>query len=473
MLSARQVSFRYPQEGHGLPPTSLEVAPGDLTLITGPSGCGKSTLARCLMGLIPHLYHGELSGEVWSNGYRTSETHMWQLTEKAGMVFQNPAAQMLALTVEDEIIFGLENLGLRRDEIKARLETVLDEFDLARMRDRNPQTLSGGEQQKLALAAIMARQPQTLILDEPLSMLDTTAVGSLIAYLERFAVAGKAVAIFEHRREYLEGAAGLRLLALEGKSNAEDLQPNEMTLPSHPSFKLKIEGLCVQLGGRAIFQGLDLSLDSRQIVAVVGRNGVGKTTLLRALAGLQKYSGVVNVVTGSGDQRPNLGMVFQNSDLQLFNASVREEILYHVPQPDLAYYQWLLAALGLEAYENTPPLLLSEGEKKRLTLGMVLMHQPAHGLLLDEPSLGQDSAHKTILVRMLRTLADAGQLVIMTTHDLALASHADRLILLGPEGKIVANDAANVVLQDQTAWQKTGITLPAWFPRSRHEESHR
>lgn len=472
MLSARQVSFRYPQEGQGLPPTSLDIAPGDLTLITGPSGCGKSTLARCLMGLIPHLYHGELSGEVWLNGYRTSETHMWQLAEKAGMVFQNPAAQMLALTVEDEIIFGLENLGLARTEIKARLETVLDEFDLARMRDRNPQTLSGGEQQKLALAAIMARQPETLILDEPLSMLDTTAAGNLIAYLERFAADGKAVAMFEHRREYLDGVSGLRLLTLEGKSKADDFQQNERTSPSRSSFKVEIEGLCVQLGGRAVFQNLDLSIDSRQIVAVVGRNGVGKTTLLRVLSGLQRHCGIVNVVTGARDQKPDFGMVFQNSDLQLFNASVRDEILYRVQKPDLAYYRWLLAALGLEPYENTPPLLLSEGEKKRLALGLTLMRRPAHGLLLDEPSLGQDSIHKTILVRMLRTLADTGQLVIMTTHDLTLASQADRLILLGPDGKVVANGATDVVLQDQAVWQKTGITLPAWFLRSRHEEAH-
>ena len=112
MLRAEQISFRYPQEGRGLRPISLEIEPGEITLVTGPSGCGKSTLARCLMGLIPHLYHGELSGEVWLNGYRTSETHLWELAEKAGMVFQNPTAQMLAPSVEEEIIFGLENLGL-------------------------------------------------------------------------------------------------------------------------------------------------------------------------------------------------------------------------------------------------------------------------------------------------------------------------------------------------------------------------
>jgi energy-coupling factor transporter ATP-binding protein EcfA2 len=278
--------------------------------------------------------------------------------------------------------------------------------------------------------------------------------------------------MFEHRREYLEDVAGVQLLALEGRSKANEFLPHEMRLPERPSFTLELEGLCVRLGGRTIFQDLDLSLHNRQIVAVVGRNGVGKTTLLRALAGLQRYSGVVNVVCGAGDQRPDLGIVFQNSDLQLFNASVRDEMLYRVPQPNLAYYRWLLASLGLEAYENTPPLLLSEGEKKRLTLGLVLMRQPAHGLLLDEPSLGQDGAHKAILVRMLQILANAGQLVIMTTHDLTLASQADRLVLLGPEGKIVANDATNVVLQDQAAWQKTGIALPDWFLRSRREETH-
>jgi energy-coupling factor transport system ATP-binding protein len=471
MLSARQVSFRYPQEGQGLPPTSLDISPGELTLITGPSGCGKSTLARCLMGLIPHLYHGELSGEVWLNGYRTSETHMWQLAQKAGMVFQNPAAQMLAPTLEDEIIFGLENLGLARAEIRSRLETVLDEFDLKHMRDRNPQTLSGGEQQKLALAAIMARQPDALILDEPLSMLDTTAAGNLIVYLERFAASGKAVAMFEHRREYLDGVSGLRTLTFAGKSKAVDLLEHGMPVPSRSRFRLELDGLGVNVGGRVVFQNFDLSLNNGQIVAVVGRNGVGKTTLLRAVSGLQRYSGSVKVVAHEGDQRPNFGMVFQNSDLQLFNASVRDEILYRVQKWDLAYYQWLLAALGLGSYENTPPLLLSEGEKKRVALGVVLMRQPAHGLLLDEPSLGQDSFHKTTLMRILRTLARAGQLVIMTTHDLTLASQADRLILLGPEGKIVANDLTDVVLQDQAAWQKIGIALPAWFLRNRHKET--
>ena len=466
MLRANQVSFRYPQEGHGLSPVSLEIASGELTLVTGPSGCGKSTLARCLMGLIPHLYHGELTGEVWLNGYRTSDVPMWQLAEKAGMVFQNPAAQMLASSVEDEIIFGLENLGLARDEIRARLEAVLNEFELAPMRERNPQTLSGGEQQRLTLAAILARQPEVLILDEPLSMLDTTAAEELIAYLERFVADEKTLVMFEHRQEYLERVKGLQHLALNGKAKKERFVLEDGLQKRQADFKLEIENLSVYLGGWNVLDRLNLSLDGGQIVAVVGRNGVGKTTLLRALSGLQKHTGSVKVVMSRGYRSPDLGMVFQNPELQLFNPSVRDEILYHLPNPDMEYYRRLVAALGLEPYENTPPLLLSEGEKKRVALGLVLMRHPAHGLLLDEPSLGQDHVHKTMLMRILRTLADAGQLVVITTHDLTLAEQADRLILFGREG-IIIDDDTDTVLQDQSVWERAGLILPDWFLRGR------
>jgi len=468
VIRAEQVSFRYPQEGNGLPPVSLEAAPGEFVLVSGPSGCGKSTLARCLMGLIPHLYHGDLSGNVWLNGFQTSETPIWKLAEKTGMVFQNPSAQMLAPSVEEEIIFGLENLGLAPAEITPRLETVLREFKLTPMRGRNPQTLSGGEQQRLALAAILARQPEVLILDEPLSMLDTTAASDLIAYLENFAANGKTLVIFEHRQEYLEGIPKLRHLVLNGKKKEEIHLPVTTPQLSQEKFTLEIEGLDVTLGVRAVLKNLNLSLDGGQIVAVVGRNGVGKTTLLRALSGLQKYSGDVKVISSQGECKPDLGMVFQNPDLQLFNASVRDEILYRLPNPDLDYYHWLVSALGLERYEKTPPLLLSEGEKKRVALGLVMMRRPAHGLLLDEPSLGQDHDHKDILVGILRALVHAGQLVVITTHDLTLAAQSDRLILLGNDG-IIADGETGDVLQDHAAWQRAGLLLPDWFVRSQKE----
>lgn len=458
-VRAEAVAYRYGQDRHGLAETTLSVAPGEFWLVEGPSGCGKSTLARCLTGLIPHLYRGAYRGRVWLDGLETAASPLWQLAGRGGLVFQNPASQMLAVSVEDEIVFGLENLGLPRSEIAARLEETLARFDLAPLRARAPQTLSGGEQQKLALAAIMARRPKVLALDEPLSMLDATAAADLVAHLTGLAHDGTAVIVCEHRHEYLAGVAGLRRLALTGGSPPRD-EPESAPRPvlgREAPFTLEVRDLTVHLGGRAMLDRLSFAAESGQVLAVVGRNGAGKTTLLRALAGLQRYEGEI----AAGGARPDFGLVFQNADLQLFNPSVRGEILYRVPAPDMQLYGRLLAALGLAAYEGTPPLLLSEGEKKRVALATVLMRRPRHGVLLDEPSLGQDRGHKEMLARLARDLARAGQLVIMTTHDLALAAQADRLLLLGREG-IVADGRPERLMRDPAPWQAIGLQVPAW-----------
>mgnify|MGYP001828620437 FL=1 len=458
IVRADEAAYRYPQNNHGLRTISLAIEPGERVLVAGPSGCGKSTLVRCLTGLIPHLYHGTLEGEVWLDGLRTIDVPMWQLAERAGLVFQNPAAQMLAQSVEEEIIFGLENLGLPRDVIRHRLETTLELFGLGPMRNRLPQTLSGGEQQKLALAATMARHPPVLMLDEPLSMLDGTAATDLVQHMTGLAEDGTTVVVCEHREEYLEAVPRLRTVSLEGPAVEDAVIPRLAPYLHEPqAHKLEVEGLTVPLGGRIVLKDLSFSAEMGHVVAVVGRNGVGKTTLLRALVGLQKHEGTINMNGG----RPDLGMVFQNADLQLFNATVRDEILYRVPEPDMALYDWLLEALGLARYEKVPPLLLSEGEKKRVALASVLIRRPRHGLLLDEPSLGQDAAHKNQLIRVGRALADAGQLVVLTTHDLTLAAQADRLALLGPEG-FVAHGPPAEILRDDASWAQLGLSVPSW-----------
>lgn len=462
-VRAERVAYRYPQNNHGLNPTDLVLQAGDRVLITGASGSGKSTLARCLTGLIPHLYRGRLEGAVWLDGRLTAETPLWELAESAGLVLQNPAAQMLAESVEEEIIFGLENLGLPRGEIGARLEAALEQFGLGTLRRRSPQTLSGGEQQKLALAAIVARRPPLLVLDEPLSMLDSTAAAALVDDLGKLAEEGSALVLCEHRAEQVQAISRLRVLSLCHPADPETAAAALPSASHPPSFEagspptLQVSGLSVHLGGRRVLHDLELTVPGGEVVAVVGRNGVGKTTLLRSLAGLQKHEGRVSVDGG----RPDLGLVFQNADLQLFNATVRDEILFRVAEPDAALYAWLLHALGLDCYEAMPPLLLSEGEKKRVALATVLMRRPRHGLLLDEPAVGQDGAHKARLMSTARTLAGSGRVVMLTTHDLALAAQADRLLLLGTEG-LVADGPPAAVLRDRQAWQQLGLIVPDW-----------
>jgi energy-coupling factor transporter ATP-binding protein EcfA2 len=457
-LQADQVAFRYPQNGHGLDETTLLIQPGEVVLVSGPSGCGKSTLARCLTGLIPHLYRGTLAGAVWVDGLRTTEAPLWQLAERAGMVFQNPASQMLASSVEEEIAFGLENLGLTPEGVRQRLDATLARFGLDILRTRSPRTLSGGEQQKLALAAVMARRPAVLVLDEPFSMLDSTAVAELVHHLTELSRKGTAVVVCEHRPEYLQAIPGLRTVQLNGQSR---MPISDSVVPHFdfrtPPFRLEVSGLTVQLGDQVVLKDLSFSVAGGQVIAVVGRNGVGKTTLLRVLAGLQKHQGSASV---TGEQ-PDLGMAFENADLQLFNATVRDEILYGLPDPDMALYAQLLEALGLTRYQAVPPLLLSEGEKKRVALATVLMRRPQHGVLLDEPSLGQDAAHKAMLIRIARGLADAGQLVILTTHDLSLAAQADRLLLLGQDG-LVADGPPPHLMRDPAPWVQIRLPVSPW-----------
>ncbi len=465
-LRVEDLAYRYPQNDRGVMTISLDVSPGDTWLVMGPSGCGKSTLARCLTGLIPHLYQGQMEGRVFLDGLDTSQTPLWQLTQKAGLVMQNPAAQMLASTVEGEIVFGLENLGLPRDEIQARLEEVLAQFDLLALRERSPLTLSGGEQQKVALAAMIARRPAVLVLDEPFSMLDSTASFELLAYLRLCAERGTALVICEHRHGVVRSLPAIRkrLPAFEQPSDASPFQGMRGCLASLTTanpFTLEIEHLNVSLEGHQVLRDLSFRVSGGQILAIVGRNGVGKTTLLRALVGLQHYTGKIHVA----GRRPELALVFQNPDVQLFNASVREEILYKVSDPDLDYYHWLLQVLGLDHYEDSPPLLLSEGEKKRVALATALMRKPRHGVLFDEPSLGQDTVHKARLMVLARALADAGHVVVMTTHDLPLAARADRMMLLGPEG-FVADGPPSQVLHDGRAWARLGLHVPEWIEES-------
>jgi energy-coupling factor transporter ATP-binding protein EcfA2 len=464
-LKAEALSFTYPGEpGRPLSGWSglltFELAPAECLHIAGPTGCGKSTLARCLTGLIPHLYHGQLSGTVWIGDLRSDQAPLWQLSEIAGLVFQNPAAQVLAPTVEEEIIFGLENLGLDKAEIDRRVAQALERFGLAELHNRAPQTLSGGEQQKLALAAVVARRTPVLVLDEPLSMLDTTAAFDFVQHLADWVAQGGAAAICEHRHEYLQSLPDLRLLTLDGRPElAPDLPALE--LPAAPASRIVAKGLCVERGGRPVLKDLDLTLEGGQITAIVGRNGAGKTTLLRALAGLQPYQGDLVAWADGRSVAPALGLVFQNPDLQLFNATVRQEILYRLPEVDQELYRRLIAALDLERYEQTPPLLLSEGEKRRVALATLLIRRPPHGVLLDEPALGQDVAHKALLMRLLQAVARQGQVVALATHDIELAACADRLILLDRDG-IVASGPPDQVLAERSAWHRLGLRLPEW-----------
>jgi len=179
---------------------SIKIEKGEFVLITGPSGCGKTTLCRCFNGLIPHFYQGKLEGEIKVAGLTVQEHPTYELARHVGMVFQNPENQLFALSVEKDVAFGLENLGLPRDEIRKRVDWALQITGIYDLRDRAPYELSGGQQQRVAIASVLAMQPEVMVLDEPTSFLDPLGAKKIFDVIHEINKnLGITIVLVEHR----------------------------------------------------------------------------------------------------------------------------------------------------------------------------------------------------------------------------------------------------------------------------------
>jgi len=224
LVSLRNVSFRYAgDEAYAIQNVSLEADRGELILLTGPSGCGKSTLLRVINGLIPHFYEGEFSGEALVHGLSVSETPPYKLARYVGTVFQDPENQLFLSSVEREIAFGLENLGFSRREIRERVEETLRRFGLEAIRDRAPFELSGGQQQKVAIATVMAMEPSVLLMDEPTANLDPLSAFEILAMVAKLVREKSILAIVvEHRLEIALYFASRMTVMKEGRILVDD-----------------------------------------------------------------------------------------------------------------------------------------------------------------------------------------------------------------------------------------------------------
>ena len=198
---------------------NLEIEEGEFVILTGLSGCGKTTLCRCINGLIPHFYRrGKFKGRVIVDGFLTREYPMYQLTQKVGLVFQDPENQLMSINVERELAFGPENLGLPRDEIKERIQEVTKVVGLQDILDKPPHQLSGGEQQKVAIGAILAMKPKILVLDEPTSNLDPMGALKIITLLRDLNEnLGITILLIEHRLDMVLMFADRVLLMHDGE----------------------------------------------------------------------------------------------------------------------------------------------------------------------------------------------------------------------------------------------------------------
>src|SRR5512137_820923 len=201
-LTIENLSFRYrDRESTAIRNISFSANPGEILLIAGASGCGKTTLIRCINGLIPRSYKGELAGRILLHGQETVGLPLARISQMVGTVLQDPERQILGTRVLYEVAFGLENLALPRDEIRERAEQALAYLNITGLRDRETFSLSGGEKQKVALAGVLAMRPRILILDEPLASLDPASAHETLDFVRRLADEGMTVIMVEHRVE--------------------------------------------------------------------------------------------------------------------------------------------------------------------------------------------------------------------------------------------------------------------------------
>lgn len=500
------VTFRYPgAERTVVRNLDLAVDQGAFMVIAGPSGSGKSTLLRCFNGLVPHFTGGQFGGSVRVGGQDTRRLGPRAMSRTVGLVFQDPEAQSVASRVEDDIAFGMEQLGIPSLTMRKRVEEVLDLLGIAALRRRDVATLSGGERQRVAVAAALALQPDVLALDEPTSQLDPWGAEEVLTALTRLNDdLGLTVVLVEHRLERVVGHADrLRYLPEQGSGDiVRDGPPRDVLAeidpgavpplvvlgrrlgwtplpltikqgreavrrdprrPSSPGIDatipagrpaLTVHRVSAGHGRSTVLRDVDLQIWPGELVALMGRNGSGKTTLLRTILGLHTpESGKIELdrrdVTAlhAAERAATTAYVPQNPTTLFFAETLREELLFTRKHHGGVGggVDETLAVLGLAHAAERNPRDLSGGERERAALATVLVGRPRL-LLLDEPTRGMDYGRKRALGDLLRRLCAEGAAAIMATHDVELvAATATRVILLG-DGGIVADGAPREVL---------------------------
>jgi energy-coupling factor transporter ATP-binding protein EcfA2 len=503
-LRASGLSYRYPgARADALREIDLRVEPGEFVVIAGRSGSGKSTLLRAGCGLIPHFHGGQIEGDLEVAGMDVRSNGPAELAEAVGLVAQEPETQVVSTTVRAEIELPLELRGVSPGARSRAVEEVVLALAIDGLLERTTDTLSGGELQRVALAAALATRPRLVLLDEPTSQLDPVAGDELISLLRRlneeWAVA---VMLGEHRLERCLSAAD-RVLAIDHGAIAFDGAPTQFLswalerdralttpgarlldgvgLPAPASVRearrtllgsglaltpgdvatgdllpresrarrrkrpvaLASHDLLVELGQgeerTEALRGVEIELEPGERVALMGSNGAGKSTLLRVAAGL------IEAQRGRVDSPRGVALLPQRPGDLFVHEHVGEELRGTSGDESLRRF-------GLEGLTEVDPRDLSGGERQRLALAIVVAGRDSRdgdlpgALLLDEPTRGMDRARKGDLAELTRQLSGHGTAVMIATHDVEFAAtFADRVILLA-RGEVAADGSAAELL---------------------------
>lgn len=496
MITVRDLSWQYePLVDGGKPVDSLkhvsfDIKSGSFVGVIGPTGAGKSTLCMALAGIIPNLADGTMTGLVEVNGMNTSRHSVSALSERIGYVQQDPEAQLFCASVEDEIAFPLENRGVAPDIIDKQIDVMLDLVGMTGYRKRVPTSLSGGQMQRVAIAAALAAEPDVLILDEPTAALDPEGKQEVFDVLERirqtrsmtvimaeqdtehiaywadqvlFMVNGELVrngdaSLFVREKGLLE-SSGVQVAddplpqvkaVQQGKKHKKD-KKNQPERSKDVVISLDHVSYQYERGGNASKALDDVTFDIERgsFIGLIGRNGSGKTTLAKHLNGLIRPTQGTVTVDGLdaskhsvGEMAAHVGFVFQNPDHQIFCSTAKEEIAFGPTALGLdgatvfKRVDEMLTLFDLHRYEDVSPATLGYGERRAVALSSVLaIRTPI--LVLDEPTAGLDHRLAARFLGTIEKLNQRGVTIVMISHDMRAVYRYCTHVLELEDGKVV------------------------------------
>ena len=478
---------------------SLTIEDGETVLITGRSGGGKSTLVNCITGIIPHINHGDLEGSVEVYGKKVAETPLAKLSSEVGIVLQNPESQVMNYRVEEEVAFGPENLCLSPEEIRARVRESIEITGISGIQDRETYTLSGGEMQRVAIAAVLSMRPKLLILDEPTSNIDPEGTAQVFEILKQLKEE-KTLIIVEHKVERVLPFVDRIIVIDDGKIfldikshelihhvdkmleigievpihfiyarkngiDSEDLPtireklmeidalppPHERALDSDTLMKATVHVTAEIADNKKDLVKGSIELKKQHILALMGRNGAGKSTFLKGVMGFLETDLEAEIeleIDGKDmskehiiDRGREIAFVPQNFDLTLISKSVEVEIAYSIKKRKTRDYkvrvEEMMDMFSLSEFRDRDPLSLSLGQRRRVAMASAI----ASGvkiIMLDEPTSGQDYFHKEILGKELIRLKESGFSIIIVTHDSRFVyKYADRVVVFDHGEKVL------------------------------------
>lgn len=457
-----EFEFQYSEESTPtLRKVSGNIPAGRCVVLCGGSGCGKSTLLRCINGLIPQFYEGELTGFCRLDGHGTADLSIGEIGELAASVFQDPRSQFFTVNSSNEVAFGLENHGLPQEKIRDRVDEAFRTFHLEHLKNRNVYELSSGERQLISILSAWAMDTDIFLLDEPTANLDFAATQQLRNILLKLKKQGKTLLLSEHRLYYLADIADEYWIMANGEikhkytaEKAKSLSPLQLhtlslrTLdleqitvserppqPENMPQALSVSDLRYEYGrkNRAILSDVNFSVCTHEIVGLVGANGCGKTTLGKLIAGLYRSTGGEISLFGKAQKPKQLQkqvlFIMQEAEFQFFTNSVLHELQYghKITAEFEKKTETLLKSMDMWECRDRHPFSLSGGQMQRLTLMMAyLSDKPI--IILDEPTAGQDAESLKRCAGLIREMGKE-KTVLIITHDLELIADAcDRCI---------------------------------------------